>query len=517
MRKALQIFVILSLALLFVMCEDRTSEVPEIVSLQPSLLVTNMPGFDLVVKGSGFTQKSVVYFNGVARETAFLNSEELVVSIPHEAITDDAVENLTIDENGYIYVPVYVHTPIPGGGDSTILAFSLQQKFTLTEPEQLPITQMDNSNPQIYSRAGGGLYILTNAIDETNFVAYSTVSTNYGDTLTSTQIVEEFLSTLGYGIKNWLSWDFNSIYYHTYLYYFEGNYSIYGRVSDDAAVSFDASFFEPISSEYEIKDFRSLNYGSENIFTVWSIYDADGVGVIQFNVTRDQGNSYSDTIQINQRPLASPYVVFEIDKNTGKIIISWVAKNEDTGIEGIYTSESNDYGKTFSAPVSIITGNSASVHIRKPVGYLSSDGLMYYAWWEWNGIDTSSMKVRIAKPDESGTAYTYHDVTSFNGFNENTAPLLQMVVDNADSVYFLLQDSDATFHFLRSTDGLNTFTTFADSQTFTDHIGDFAMTLDEYGKPMLVYMKSVEYEDEDTDGNTITFSNIEPFFVKTNE
>ena len=61
-------------------------------------------GNEILVQGSGFTQKSIVYFNGVARETAFVNSEELVATIPHDAITDEAIENLNIDEDGYIKI-----------------------------------------------------------------------------------------------------------------------------------------------------------------------------------------------------------------------------------------------------------------------------------------------------------------------------------------------------------------------------------------------------------------------------
>jgi len=58
------------------------SSPPQITSLSPNSVVTNVGGFSLLVMGSNFTASSSVFWNGTALPTSFISSTELSASVP---------------------------------------------------------------------------------------------------------------------------------------------------------------------------------------------------------------------------------------------------------------------------------------------------------------------------------------------------------------------------------------------------------------------------------------------------
>jgi hypothetical protein len=86
---------------------------PTLRSLAPSSSPKGSPEFQLTVNGQGFTEASVVYWNGAALPTTYLARTVLTALVP---VTDLANAGS---------VPVTVANPAPGGGTSKALHFTV--------------------------------------------------------------------------------------------------------------------------------------------------------------------------------------------------------------------------------------------------------------------------------------------------------------------------------------------------------------------------------------------------------
>jgi sugar lactone lactonase YvrE len=82
---------------------------PALAALSPSRVPAGSPAFTLTVDGAGFYSDSVVRLNGGDRPTTFLNSTQLQAALSAADVTTVAPFAIT------------VHTPTPGGGDSTLV------------------------------------------------------------------------------------------------------------------------------------------------------------------------------------------------------------------------------------------------------------------------------------------------------------------------------------------------------------------------------------------------------------
>jgi hypothetical protein len=90
---------------------------PVITSLSKNIAVAGSGGFNLTVQGANFIESSLVYWNGTARTTTFVNSTQLTAAIP------------TIDLIAPGVAQVSVFTPAPGGGTTNPLAFTIAIPF----------------------------------------------------------------------------------------------------------------------------------------------------------------------------------------------------------------------------------------------------------------------------------------------------------------------------------------------------------------------------------------------------
>src|SRR5437870_4667759 len=94
---------------------------PTAGSLSPSSATAGGAGFTLTVSGANFAAPSVVRWNGSDRTTTFVSSTELRAAISAGDITTAGTTQIT------------VFTPLPGGGTSGALTFTITgQMFTLT-------------------------------------------------------------------------------------------------------------------------------------------------------------------------------------------------------------------------------------------------------------------------------------------------------------------------------------------------------------------------------------------------
>ncbi len=123
---------------------------PAETSLIPSSETAGDSAFTLTVTGTNFVSTSVVQWNGSARPTTLVSSTTLTAAISAADIANGGV------------VPVTVMNPVPGGGTSNSL------NFTINNPVPTATSLSPNS-----ATAGGPQFTLT--INGTNFVQASVV------------------------------------------------------------------------------------------------------------------------------------------------------------------------------------------------------------------------------------------------------------------------------------------------------------------------------------------------------
>ena len=91
-----------------------TNPIPILTSISPVSAATGGPAFDLTVLGQGFTQDSVVRWNGSARATIYVNSGTLTARIEATDISAPGVASITVFDSA------------PEGGSSGSLSFVIK-------------------------------------------------------------------------------------------------------------------------------------------------------------------------------------------------------------------------------------------------------------------------------------------------------------------------------------------------------------------------------------------------------
>lgn len=93
---------------------SQVNPAPVLTQLSPVRANPGGSGFTLTLQGSGFTNQSVVRWNGVARTTTYISASEIRASISSGDIAAAGLRTVS------------VVTPAPGGGASTPLTFFVQ-------------------------------------------------------------------------------------------------------------------------------------------------------------------------------------------------------------------------------------------------------------------------------------------------------------------------------------------------------------------------------------------------------
>lgn len=104
--------------------------VPVLTSISPNSALQGDPGFFLTLNGSGFDSTSKVKWNGSIRETHWKSPTKMTAEITDADLATDGV------------FPVTVFTPLPGGGTSGSVPFTVVAQFQrLTEDGDTRITE----------------------------------------------------------------------------------------------------------------------------------------------------------------------------------------------------------------------------------------------------------------------------------------------------------------------------------------------------------------------------------------
>lgn len=119
---------------------------PLLGSLIPSSGTAGGPAFTLTVNGAGFVSTSTVKFNGTVEPTTFVGPAQITASIPATAIATTGT------------IPVTVTSPVPGGGTSSSLNFTVSAPGALiVTPATLPTGVATVAYPSTTLAATGGV------------------------------------------------------------------------------------------------------------------------------------------------------------------------------------------------------------------------------------------------------------------------------------------------------------------------------------------------------------------------
>jgi hypothetical protein len=129
--------------------------VPAISTLTPSSASAGSPAFTLMVAGSDFVSSSTVNWNGLALATIFVDAAHLTAVVPASDLTTVGMATVT------------VMNPAPGGGTSSVLAFTI----TASNPRPSLSTLSPSG-----AAAGGAAFTLI--MTGSDFVPSSTVNWN---------------------------------------------------------------------------------------------------------------------------------------------------------------------------------------------------------------------------------------------------------------------------------------------------------------------------------------------------
>lgn len=144
--------------------------VPTLSIISPNTAVAGSSSFTLLVTGTNFINGSVINWNGTLLATSYSSATQLTAVIPASNIASAGTAAIT------------VYSPLPGGGTSAALT------FTVTANNPLPIlTSLSPNN----ATAGGGSFTLT--ANGTNFINGSIINWN-GIPLTTSYISSSQLS-----------------------------------------------------------------------------------------------------------------------------------------------------------------------------------------------------------------------------------------------------------------------------------------------------------------------------------
>lgn len=182
---------------------SQRNPVPVLSSISPSAQVTHMTSFTLTVTGSNFVRDSTIVFNGIDRVSQYVSSEELTCRIDPDDIPADSASQYTgIMDTGSAdsTIPVLVRSPLPGGGNSNTLEFTIHSHHTFTDPAAITPGDAIYANPALAVDQSCTLFLVYEFYDgNTNIFAIDfTRSTDNGETWETPYRLVQFIASGSY-------------------------------------------------------------------------------------------------------------------------------------------------------------------------------------------------------------------------------------------------------------------------------------------------------------------------------
>jgi hypothetical protein len=249
-----------------------------------------------------------------------------------------------------------------------------------------------------------------------------------------------------------------------------------------------------------------------NYFIGYLSRNKDGVGIVIFTAKRNTDLSPSIPVQLNLSSAFEGGLGMSVDA-TGKIYTTWSAADISTCNNGIFYSESNDFGRSFGVQNSVYIAASKNNIVRSPVSTIDSTNKLYVAWWE-KETSSENWKIKIASQNNNGFNIT--NVIETGNIAINSLPNISIATDKINNVYIEFTTPDNIPHILRSSDSCVSFDELADTASWKN-INPVAFAIDQFGSIYILMTKNIMYEDTDSTGKVTKTEAVEVYFSKSNE
>ena len=317
-KKVILVFLLIIFS--FYKCTNDDIEVdPVLTAISPTSKAINMPGFSLRATGIGFNENSRIYFNGIGKETVFVNETELTCIISSEDIRSDSGIDRSLLEDQEVSNSIPVVVSNDGRFLSENLLFSVRKNNSFNISMSITDSNFVSSNPSI-------------AIDENDhiFIVYERHDSDN----------EHHVSII---------------------------------TSDDRGEDWSQPV-NIITSNEKIANPAITTNGSGNIYVTF--YNKG----LFFSSSSDSGQTWSTPKRLSFK-ISSP-IESKIEVDTeGSLNILWLISSysKDTSV---YFQRSGDGGLTFSTALNISseTGNFSSVY--NPA-FVINGNYIYAAWGSW--------------------------------------------------------------------------------------------------------------------------------------
>jgi hypothetical protein len=512
-------FIALALVLLLtISCQDSSNPLPTLESISQSSRVINMPSFILTVKGSNFVKGSEIFFNGIAKNTDYKGSQELSAEITTEDINEAFASSASGLSNPIeVTIPIFIKNPLPGGGNSDSLQFTIRDKFTFQNPIKISDLKLTVFDIKAYYDKYETLHCAWQVKNDTTLWFAYTQTKSKGEQFTTIQYLQNLTLSESTGNKIEFASGENKNTYAFWNYILNNtdgiSHKLMAAYSTDNGSSFGTPLF-PVSTTDKIEDYAIGTYGTGNIFCAWLNINTDNIGTILFSRSIDSGANFSSAKQLN---MANAYSgISMVVDDSGIINVSWIASEPVTGKDAIYHTYSSDFGLNFVEQKQIAVASSSNVEFRKIFSATGHDGKIYRAWWQTDKTDAGHFIARIAISNEDCSCVNISTIAEFTGLDIDNLPDIQLAIDKINNVYSVIVAADNKINIYRSVNGSTSFQQIADTQNL-GATGPASFTLDENGRFFFILPLLVEYTETDNAGATVTKTAIEAFLIKSNE
>jgi hypothetical protein len=132
---------------------DATNPVPSLTTLSPASVVFGSAASTLGVSGNGFVAASTVNWNGAALATTYVSAVQLTAVIPATDLASAGTASVTVDN------------PVPGGGTSNVVTFTVNSSNPVPSIASLSPTSAASGGPAFTLIVSGSNFVNTSAVN----------------------------------------------------------------------------------------------------------------------------------------------------------------------------------------------------------------------------------------------------------------------------------------------------------------------------------------------------------------
>lgn len=369
---------VLTAIFLSVNCKDGsiidpplTDPNPEVDSLDPGSMVSHLDGFTLTVNGNYFTDGMVIMFNGIAKDTTYVDANQLTCRI--EAVDINSSTTLSgINQVPERTVEVYVVGPAPDNLQSNRVNFSILDSFRFSEPLNISNSSGRAVLPQIAIDDDDKIFACWRDNLNSFWVIYYTESTDYGATwLVPRRVSSEFRDSFnpyiftGTSGKVYMVWDRQVDGGASQIFFSRSNNS--GLMWSRAAAI--------TNSDVHSWQARGIVDENGNLLVVWTEYKRNRNYEVYFSRSNDDGSTWSPPVSIYAHSSKSVEPVIATGQGQ-TVFVAWKNILPEKG--NVFSSRSLDGGITWEPPIN--HSNTADDECREPVMATAKDGNPCIAW-----------------------------------------------------------------------------------------------------------------------------------------